>query len=107
MHPDLVSPAGLQLAFEQRGVAKHREATPVSDGALAATAFDDGDLLAVGRRPRERRIDLAFCFGHASNDREVAALDAVRSELLRQTFVSDVGLRDYQQSRRILVDTVD
>ena len=42
------------------------EPLPVGHRALAATAFDDRDLLAVGRRAGERRVDRAFGrLGHA------------------------------------------
>src|SRR3954453_7618382 len=83
VHPDLVGPASLQPAFDQRRAIEKVEPLPVSDRALAALAFDDRDLLAVGRRTGERSVDSATIrLGHAVHDREIAPPDRVRGELL-------------------------
>ena len=44
---------------------------------------------------------------NAVDDREIAPVDRMRGELLRQALVRDVGLGDDQQARRVLVDAVD
>ena len=76
--------------------------------ALAAAALDDRDLLAVGRRAGERRVDRAFArLRNAVDDREIAPVDRMGGELLGKALVSDVGLGDDQQSRRVLVDAMD
>ena len=80
----------------------------MSHRALAAVAFDDRDLLAVGRRAGERRVDRAFArLRDSVDDREIAPVDRMGGELLGQALVRDVGLCDDQQPRRILVDPVD
>ena len=57
VHPDLVSSAGFEPAFDEGRVVQDFEPLPVSHGPLAAVALDDGDLLAVGGRAGERRVD--------------------------------------------------
>ena len=87
---------------------KDIEPLPVRHRALAALAFDDRDLLAVRGRAGERRVDRAVArLRNAGDDREIAPVDRMGGELLRQSFVRDVGLGDDQQARRILVDAVD
>src|SRR4051794_9249527 len=66
VNPNLMRSAGFELAFDQRGVVEDVEPPPVSYRAFAARAFDDRDLLAVGRRAGERCIDYALaCLGNA------------------------------------------
>ena len=48
--PDLVGSARFERTFDQPGVFECFQPLPVRDRALAATAFDNGDLLAVGGR---------------------------------------------------------
>ena len=66
-------------------------------------------FLRLVRRAGERGVDGALppALGHAGDDRQVAAVDAVGGELPGQAFVGDVGLGDDQQARRVLVDAVD
>src|SRR3982751_3082243 len=55
--PHLMGPAGLQPAFQQSGLAQHREPPPVGHRALAAAAFHDRDFLAVRGRAGEGGVD--------------------------------------------------
>ena len=106
--PDLVSPAGFERTFDQGGIAQNFQPLPVRDRALAAAAFDDGDLLAVGGRARQRRVDRAFArLRNAGDTRQIAADDRKGGKLLRHALVGDVGLGDDQQPRRALVDAVN
>ena len=74
----------------------------------ALAALNDGDLLSVRGRARERRVDRARGRrGAARHDRSVAPIDAVIVELLRQPFVCPVGLGGDHQAGRVLVDAVD
>src|SRR3982750_1832332 len=81
VHPDLVGPASLQPAFDQRHDLEEVEPLPVTDRALAALAFEERDLLSVGRRRGERSVDsAAIRFGPAVHEREMAPADRVRGE---------------------------
>src|SRR5260221_1599036 len=57
--PDLMGPPSFEPAFDQRRIIEDIEPPPVSYRAFAARAFDDRDLLAVGRRAGDRRVDFA------------------------------------------------
>ena len=95
-------------AFDKRGISKDIQPLPMRYRALAATAFDDGNLLAVRRRAGERRVDGASArLRNAGDDRQIAPVDRMGGELLRQAFVRDVGLGDDKQAGSILVDPVD
>jgi len=97
VHPDLVGATGFQPAFDQGGIPKRAPPFPMGDRAFAAAILDDRDLLAVGRRAGKRCINLALIgLRNTRNDRQIAAVDAVCRELLRQALVSDVGLGDHQ-----------
>lgn len=61
VHAHLVCPAGLERAFDERGTIEDLEPLPVGDGPLAASTFDNGDLLPVTAGARERRIDDSSC----------------------------------------------
>src|SRR5438270_4943194 len=104
----LVSAARFEPTFDERRVLERRKAFPMCDGPLAPAALDDRNLLAVDRRPGERRVDGSFAhLRNSGDDREVAPVDRMRRELARETFVCDVGLCYHQQARRVLVDAVD
>ena len=108
MHADLVRPACLEAALDQRCFAQNLQPSPMGYGSLAATAFDYRNLLAVGRRPRERGVEDAFRrLWNAVHEGEIAPLDAMRRELLRQPLVRYVRLCDEEQPRSVLVDPVD
>src|SRR5437868_14511325 len=82
---DLMGPPGFEPAFDQRSPLEEVEPSPVGHRALAALAFDDGDLLAVGRRTGERCVDRACRrLWNAVDDRQIAAVDRMRAELLRE-----------------------
>src|SRR6185369_781621 len=105
---DLVGTSSLQPAFDQRGVVENVQAAPMGHCPFAPLAFDDRDLLAVGRGAGERRVDFALArLWHAIDDREVAAVDRMGSELLCKPLVCYVGLGDDEQAGSVLVDAVD
>ena len=108
MDADLVGSTGFEPAFDKCRIAQDFQPTPMRHGPFPASAFDDRNLLAVGRRPRERSIDRALrCLRNAFHDRQITPVDRVGGKLLGETFVRDVGLGDDQQTRRILVDPMD
>src|SRR5690349_3463766 len=80
----LMGSAGLQATLDKCRVLQHLEALPVRNRALATAAGDDGDPLAVVRRPGERCVDYPLArLGNAVHDREIAAVNRMRGELLR------------------------
>src|SRR5256885_16030326 len=82
---DLVGSPRFEPAFDQRRTPQSLQSLPVRNRALATTAFNDRDLLAVACRTRERSIDCALARpGNAVDDGQVAPVDRVRSGLLRQ-----------------------
>ena len=105
----LVGAAGLQPAFDQRRVAA---ATSSRFQCVTARLPRPPSTIAIFLRSCAERASGAStvpsaAFGTPLDDRQIAAVDAVRGELLRQAFVGDVGLGDHQQPRRVLVDAVD
>ena len=75
---------------------------------LAPSFADDGDLLPVRGGAGERSVDRALSrLWNARDDRKIAPIHAVSRKLLGQSFVSNVGLGDHEQTGRILVDAVD
>src|SRR3546814_1562318 len=71
-------------------------------------ARHDRDLLAVGGRPRERRVDRACQRIRAPrDDRPIATIDRMRGELFCQADVRAVVLCGDARPRRILVYPVD
>ena len=108
MDAHLVRAPGLQAAFDQAGMAQRLDRAVMRDRALTPISGDHRHLLAVGVRPAQRRIDGA-AGGHRApgDDRDIAAVDAVRGELFGQPFVGAVVLRGDDQPAGILVDAVD
>ena len=109
VHADLVRPARLEPAFDQRCVAQDFETRAnglrrVFRARLRRSKSSCGSSKS-GRA--ERRPCPSVAFGTPVDDREIAPLDAVRGELPGEPLMSDVGLGDDQQPRRVLVDPVD
>src|SRR3546814_10705756 len=74
----------------------------MGDRMLAAPLGDHRHLLAIGARPAERGIDGAVRRHRASGrDREIAAVDAVRGELLREAFMRLVVLRSEEHTSEL------
>src|SRR3546814_12042144 len=79
----------------------------MGDRMLAAPLGDHRHLLAIGARPAERGIDGAVRRHRASGrDREIAAVDAVRGELLRAAFMRLVVLGGADQPAGALLDAM-
>src|SRR5438270_3500036 len=60
VNPDLVRAPGFEAAFDQSRIIENIEPPPASHRALAALALHDRDLLAVGCRAGDGRIDCAI-----------------------------------------------
>jgi len=103
VHAHLMRAPGFEPALDQRRVAELAQLAPMRH--RAPTAGDDRDLLAVDRRPRERRVDRALQQPrHARDDRLVPPIDRMRLELACQPFMRAIGLGGDHQPRRVLVD---
>src|SRR5438270_1284469 len=103
-----MGPPCFEPALDQRPIIEDIEPPPVSYRAFAARAFDDRDLLAVGRRAGQRRVDCApACLRNSIDDGEIPTVDGMGGELLREPLMRDVGLGDDEQSRSVLVDAMD
>lgn len=76
--------------------------------AFAAPFGDHCHFLAVLAGTGKGGVDAAFRrLRDAGYDREIATINAVRSELLGETFMRDIGLGYDEKARRVLVDTMD
>src|SRR3954470_17187199 len=105
VNSDLMSPPRLEPTFDQRRIIQNAQPSPMGHGPSPAMALDDGDLLAIGRRPSKRGIDGSLaCLGQAADDGQITAVDRMSRKLLGEPFVRDIGLGDHQQPGRALVD---
>src|SRR5690349_3048095 len=106
--PDLVRPACFQAAFDQCRILEKGQPPPMSDGPLALSFADDRDLLAVLARPGKAGVDRPLRLArNVADDRQIATVDRMLRELLRQPFMRTVVLGNDQQARRVLVDAMD
>ena len=104
---NLMRAPGLEPAADVRVAAVARNDLPVRDRAARALLCD-GHFLAVGRMPTDGRVNRARILAHAAaNDGLVYARQAAVGKLSRQRQMRKIVFRDYQQSRRVLVDAVD
>src|SRR5262249_60839453 len=79
------------------------------DAELGHGAADETRGLgrAAARVARERLVDQAAALHRARDQRQVDAVDRMRSELSRQLAVRRIGLRDDEDAARALVEAVD
>src|SRR3546814_1854650 len=95
MDANLVGAPGFEPAFDQRRLAKRPEHAVMRHCPLAAR--HDRDLLAVGGRPRERRVDRACQRIRAPrDDRPIATIDRMRGELFCQADRSEEHTSELQ-----------
>ena len=104
---NLVRSACLQTAEDIGEAAVALEHLDMGHGGLGIELCH-AHLLAVDLVPSDGRVNGALVLlDVAVADGEVLAREAVRLDLLAESGVGDIGLRDRQQSAGVLVDTVD
>src|SRR5579859_7143881 len=88
VNPDLVGPSRFEPALHERRISQNIQPSPVRHGPFSASSLNDRDLLAIGRRARERGIDASRArLWNAVDDREVNPIDRMRRELFCKTLV--------------------
>src|SRR5215470_469504 len=104
VNTDLVRPAGLQSAGEQRAFGETLSHFVMCYGSLAGR--HDRHRRALDRVPPDRRVDVSATTQHAVHESKVLATDGPRLKLPNELALRGLGLRDREESARVPVQSM-
>src|SRR4029079_17763371 len=106
MNADLMCPAGVQLRSQE--IPRFETGEPEEVRLRQPSATDDCHTLSVSRVARDRAIDRNSVLREMAADHHcVASMHASRGESCPQNPERTIGLRDDEESRRVLVEAMN